>query len=67
MEALIPYQINPMNHTETTTPHYLGNHIYLATNEGNPTKFLIWIATSGINTADHPVYVTILYTMLQYA
>ena len=67
VEVLGTYNIDMVNHTATITPKDLGIQIFDATTKRDPTMFILWLATPGVDASNKPGRVKILHTVLQYA
>ena len=64
---LEPYIIDPMNAAAAQTPASVSQQIYTASQQGYPTAFLLWHATSGIVEDRNPSRVSLLHSVSHYA
>ena len=54
-EAILdPYRVDPMNAAAALTPTSVSQQIYTASQQGEPTAFLLWHATPGIAEDRYP-------------
>ena len=66
-EVLSPYQISAVNHTANLTLRELRIQVFVTKNGGDPSSLFIWIVNPGVEAADEPSHVTLLYTIYQYS
>ena len=52
--VLAPYCVDPMNSAAAPMPTSVAQHIYAASQQGDPTAFLLWHTTPGITVDRDP-------------
>ena len=62
-----PYRVDPLNATAVPTPASVTQQIYAASQQGDPTAFLLWHATSGLAAERNPGRISLLHTVSHYA
>ena len=65
--VLDPYRVEPMNAAAALTPARVSQKIYGASQQGDPTAFLLWHATPGITEDQDPGSVSLLHSVSHYA
>ena len=63
---LDPYQIDPMNTAAAQTPARVSQQIYAASQQGDPTAFLLWHATPGLAEDQDPGHISLLHSVSYY-
>ena len=61
--VLEPYLIDLMNAAAAQTPESVSQQIYVASQQGDPTAFLLWHATPGIAKDRDPGRVSLLHSI----
>ena len=59
--VLEPYQVDPLNAAAAPTPASVAQHIYAASQQGDPTAFLLWHMTPGIAVDRDPGHISFLH------
>ena len=65
--VLDPYRVDPLNAPTATTPASVAHHIYTASQQGDPTAFLLWHTTPGLMVDRDPGRVSLLHLVSYYA
>ena len=65
--VLEPYLIDTMNAAATQTPASVPQQIYAASQQGEPTAFLLWHATPGLAEDHDPGRVSLIHSVSHYA
>ena len=65
--VLESYLIDPMNAAAAKKPASLSQQIYAASQQGEPTDFLLWHATPGLAKDCDPGRVLLLHSVIYYA
>ena len=65
--VLDPYQVDPLNAAAAPTPASVAQQIYAASQQGDPTAFLLWHATPGLAMDWDPGRISLLHSVSQYA
>ena len=65
--VLEPYRIDPMNAASAQTPASISQQIYVASQQGDPTAFLLWHATPGLAKDWVPGRISLLHSFSYYA
>ena len=65
--VLEPYPIDHMNAAAVQTPEIVSQQIYAASNQGDPTAFLLWNTTPCLAEDRDPGHVSLLYSISHYA
>ena len=65
--VLDPYWVDPMNAAAALTPASVSQHIYAASQQGDPTNFLLWNAPLGLTKDQDPGRVSLLHSVSHYA
>ena len=60
---LDPYRVDPINTAAAPTPASVAQQIYAASQQGDPTAFLLWHATPGITVDRDPDRVSLLHSV----
>ena len=55
------YQVDPLNSAAAPTPASVTQHIYAASQQGDPTAFLLWHATPGLVADREPGRISLLH------
>ena len=61
--VLDPYQVDPMNAAAALTPASVSQQIYAASQQGDPTAFLLWHVTSRLAKDWDPGRVSLLHSV----
>ena len=65
--VLEPYRVDPLNGAAMPTPASVAQQIYAASQQGDPTAFLLWHATPGLTVDPDPGRVSLLHSVSHYA
>ena len=65
--VLEPYRIDPMNAAATQTPASVSQKIYSASQQEDPTSFLLWYTKLGITKDQDPGRISLLHSVSYYA
>ena len=65
--VLDPYRIDLMNADAAQTPASVSQQVYAASQQGDPTAFLLWHATPGLAKDRDPGRVYLLHSVSHYA
>ena len=65
--VLEPYRIDPMNAASAQTPASVSQQIYMPSQKGYPTAFLLWHATPGLAKDWVPGRISLLHSFSYYA
>ena len=65
--VLDQYRVDPLNAAAAPTPASVTQHIYAASQQGDPTAFLLWHATPGLVADRDPSRISLLHTVSHYA
>ena len=65
--VLEPYQVDPLNDAAAPTPASVAQLIYAASQQGDPTAFLLWHATPGLAVDRDPGRISLLHSVSHYA
>ena len=65
--VLDPYRVDPLNAAAAPTPASVTQQIYAASQQGDPTAFLLWQATPGLAADRDPGRISLLHTVSHYA
>ena len=65
--VLEPYQGDPLNAAAAPTPTSVAQQIYTASQQGDPTAFLLWHATPGIAVDLDPGRISLLHSVSHYS
>ena len=65
--VLDPYRIDLMSAVAAQTPASVSQQVYAASQEGDPTAFLLWHATPGLAEDWDPGCVSLLHSVSHYA
>ena len=65
--VLDPYQVDPLNAAAAPTPASVAQQIYAASQQGDPTAFLLWHATPGLAVDRDPGRISLLHSVSHYA
>ena len=65
--VLEPYREDPLNDAAAPTPASMAHQIYAASQQGDPTAFLLWHATPGLTVDWDPCRVSLLHSVSHYA
>ena len=64
--VLDPYLVDPLNAAAAPTPASMAQQIYAASQEGDPTAFLLWHVTPGLTVDRDPGRVSLLHLVSYY-
>ena len=64
--VLDPYRIYPMKAAATQTSARVSQQVYAASQQGDPTAFLLWHATPGLAKDRYPGRVSLLHSVIHY-
>ena len=64
---LDPYRVDPLNAADAPTPAIITQQIYAASQQGDPTVFLLWHATPELAADQDPGCISLLHYVSHYA
>ena len=64
--VLEPYCVDPLNAADTPTPASVAQQRYAASQQGDPTAFLLWHATPGLTVDRDPGHISLLHSVSHY-
>ena len=64
--VLEPYRIDPMNAAATQTPASVSQKIYSASQQEDPTSFLLWYTKLGLTKDQDPSRISLLHSVSYY-
>ena len=65
--VLDPYRVDPINPAAVLTPSSVSQQVYAASQQGDPTAFLLWHATPRLAEDWDPGRVSLLHSINHYA
>ena len=64
---LAPYRVDPLNAAAAPKPASVAQPIYAASQQKDPTAFLLWHATPGLAVDQDPGRISLLHSVSHYA
>ena len=65
--VLEPYHVDPLNSAAAPTPASVAQQIYAASQQGDPTAFLLWHVMPGLTVDWYPDRISLLHLVSHYA